>query len=313
MRRKLRPERVPQPQVFSLMWSLIAALAMFASPVLAQQTPSPQTAPAVGSSPSASSRPADSAPPPSLPPAPTIPPPAKVVVPAGTRIAVALDTPLSTRISKVGQLVQFRTSEALPVAENFAIPQDTLFAGKVVEARRPGAFGRGGALRVNIEHIELGNGATAGPVAARIEPTDPEANGRPSSDSNRKAALLNLALWSGQGALLGARIQGGKGAAVGGGAGAAIALIMMMSKRGADVYLEPGTPFLITLDQPVSLPGAALLAGQAGAAATSPGGGTASGSEAKAAGSSPAGASSAPSTDPSADPDRPKLKHRPKP
>lgn len=311
-------------------WVGVAALAFGAVSPLAAQTPSnpraaqppPAAAPAPAASPASASQPlpaasASSTPVLALPPAPTIPPPANVVVPAGTRIAVALDTPLSTRISKAGQIVHFRTSEALPVAENFVIPQDTIFSGKVVEARRPGTFGKGGVLRVAVDHIELENGAGTA-VAGRIEPTDPEANGRPTSDHSRKVALINLVMWSGQGALLGAQIKGGTGAAAGAGAGAAIAMIMMMAKHGADVYLEPGTPFLITLNQPASLPGAALLAGQAPVGVTPSGTGAASpASSARTDGSGPAGTSSSrssgASTDPATDPTRPKLKHRPKP
>jgi hypothetical protein len=303
-------------------WVGVAALAFGAVSPLAAQTPSnpravqppPAAAPAAAASPASAVQPlpaanAPSTPVPALPPAPTIPPPANVVVPAGTRIAVALDTPLSTRISKAGQIVHFRTSEALPVAENFVIPQDTIFSGKVVEARRPGTFGKGGVLRVAVDRIELENGAGSA-IAGRIEPTDPEANGRPTSDHSRRASLINLVMWSGQGALLGAQIRGGAGAAAGAGAGAAIAMIMMMAKHGGDVYLEPGTPFLITLSQPASLPGAALLA-PAGSGAGS------SAANARTDGSSPAWTSNSPSsgasTDPATDPTRPKLKHRPKP
>ena len=308
MRRKLRLNLVPAffPCV------AVAALAMGTAPrVLAQQTPAnPQSAPAGVPQDAASSQSTFGSAFPHMPPVVPPPPvPATVVVPAGTRIAVVLDTPLSTRISKAGQLVHFRTVEALPVAGTLAIPQDTLFSGKVVRAQRPGAFGKSGELRVNVERIELANGAGA-PVAARIDATDPEANGRPTSDHSRKATLLNLALWTGQGALIGDQIKGGKGAAAGAGAGAAIALIIMMSKHGQDVYLEPGTPFQLVLNESLSLSGAALLATSAGAG----GGIAASGtSGTSAAGGSNPGASSAPSTDPSTDPDRPKLKHRPKP
>ncbi len=310
MRRKLRLKSVP---AFFPTWVAVAALTMGAAPqVLAQQTPvNPQGAPATMSQDAASSQPPALGSlfpqiPPVVPPPPV---PATVVVPAGTRIAVVLDTPLSTRISKAGQLVHFRTVEALPVVGTLAIPQDTLFSGKVVRAQRPGAFGKSGELRVNVGRIELANGVGA-PVAARIDATDPEANGRPTSDHSRKATLLNLALWTGQGALIGDQIKGGKGAAAGAGAGAAIALIMMMSKHGQDVYLEPGTPFQVVLNESLSLSGPALLATSAGAGGGNAASGTSGTSAAR--GTNP-GASSAPSPDPSTDPDRPKLKHRPKP
>lgn len=309
MRRRLRPKSVP---AFFSTCAAVAALALGATPhALAQQTPvSTQSAPAaVPQDPASQSPPLGSLFPQIPPVVPPPPVPATVLIPAGTRIAVVLDTPLSTRISRTGQLVHFRTVEALPVAGTLAIPQDTLFSGKVVRAKRPGAFGKAGELSVNVERIELANGAGA-PVAARIDATDPEANGRPTSDHSRKAGLLNLALWTGQGALLGDQIMGGKGAAAGAGAGAAIALIMMMSKHGQDVYLEPGTPFQVVLNESLPLPGPALLAASEGAGGGNPASGN-SGTSA-ASGNNPV-ASSAPSADPSTDPDRPKLRHRPKP
>ena len=325
--------RKPRQTTFAALfwtWVGVAALAIGAAsaPASAQQTPAnPQNAPATAPGAASSQPPASSSPFPQIPPVvppppnavavppppiaparPAPPAPATVVVPAGTRIAVALDTPLSTRISKTGQLVHFRTSEAVPVAGGLTIPPDTLFSGKVIRAQRPGAFGKSGALGVNVERIELGSGAGM-PVAARIDATDPEANGRPTSDHSRKASLLSLALWTGQGALLGDQIMGGKGAATGAGAGAAIALLMMMSKHGQDVYLEPGTPFEVVLNQSLILPGPALLATPVGSSEGSP----ASGNSGTSAGAeNPASISSVPSTDPSTDPDRPKLKHRPK-
>ncbi len=216
------------------------------------------------------------------------------MVPAGTRMAVTLDTPLSTRISKVGQVVNFRTNEALPVGE-MVIPPDTLFTGKVVEAKKPGAFGRSGTLRVEVNRIELTNG-TGSEVAAKIDSSDMNGHGRMRPDKSRAAALLNLAMYGVQGTIIGSQIGGAKGAAIGGGTGAAVALIMMAARKGADVYLEPGMPFEVSIEQPVSLPGKAVAAVQPV---------NTTGSE--------SGGPSNSHLDPANDPDYPKLKHRPKP
>ncbi|MGH9702562.1 MAG: hypothetical protein ACRD4K_04230 [Candidatus Acidiferrales bacterium] len=215
--------------------------------------------------------------------------PETVVVPAGTRMSVTLDTPLSTRISKVGQLVNFRTNDALPVGE-LVIPPDTIFSGKVVEAKKPGAFGRSGSLRVEVSRMELANGIGA-EVTAKIDSSDLNGHGQMRSDRSRAATLLNLALYGVQGTLVGSQIGGAKGAAIGGGAGAAVALIIMAARKGTDVYLEPGMPFEVSIEQPVSLPGKAVAEVQP---ANSNGGNSAGSDHAN-------------------DPDYPRLKHRPKP
>jgi hypothetical protein len=240
-----------------------------------------------------------------------------VVIPSGTRIAVVLDTPISTRISKLGQLVTFRSSESLLVAQGLAIPPDTAFTGKVVEARRPGAFGKTGSLRVKVERIELLNGAGAD-LTARLDTQDADKHGRISSDSSRAAQLYNLAIWTAQGTLIGAQIGGGKGAATGAGAGAAVALLIMMAKHGRDVYLEPGTPFLVILDRPLSLPGQAVLAAQQSARVSAPVAANPLPSHAPTAEGAKAPtnrqtSSDVTPSDPGSDPSRPKLKHRPKP
>jgi hypothetical protein len=276
------------------------------APTPSPSLPSPPS-PVVESSAAPSARPAP----------PPVAVPNTVVIPAGTRIAVVLDTPISTRISKTGQLVTFRSSESLLVAQGLAIPPDTAFTGKVVEARRPGAFGKTGSLRVKVERIQLLNGAGAD-LTARLDTQDADKHGRISSDSSRAAQLYNLAIYTVQGTLIGAQIGGGKGAAAGAGAGAAVALLIMMAKHGRDVYLEPGTPFLVILDRPLSLPGQAVLAAQQSAgvaapvAANPPPGEAPAAEGAKAPTNAQASSDVAPS-DPASDPGRPKLKHRPKP
>lgn len=230
--------------------------------------------------------------------------PTSVAIPAGTRIAVVLDTPLSTRIARQGQLVTFRTTDALRLGEQLEIPPETAFTGSVIEVKRPGGFGKAGALRVRVERINLSTGATA-EVAAHLDSPDMKAQGKLTTDNSRATDLYSLAVYSLEGTLLGSRIKGSKGAAVGAGAGALVALIIMMSKRGPDVYLEPGMPFLVILDKAVELPGAAVYEAQQSFA-------RARGTPADSAGE---GASEIQRNPDGAtlDSDRPKLKHRPKP
>lgn len=150
--------------------------------------------------------------------------------------------------------------QPVQLADLLELPADTMFVGSVVEVKRPGSFGKPGVLRVKVERVELSNGATAN-VVARLNTPDKD-QGRIAADSNRGADLYQLGMWTLQGTLIGSQVRGGKGAAIGAGAGAAAALIIMMSRRGPDVYLEPGMPFLVELDRAVELPGADVWAAQ---------------------------------------------------
>ncbi len=268
-------------------------------------TDSATGAPPIAAPSAAPAAPAELAPPPDLP--------GHVAIPAGSRIAVVLDTPLSTRISRAGQKVTFRTSNAVRLEDGLEIPPDTAFTGSVVEVKRPGGFGKSGVLRVKVDGFELTAGASA-PVVAHLESQDINAKGRLTTDNKHTTDLYSLAMYTLEGTLVGSQIKGGKGAAVGAGAGALAALIIMMSHRGQDVYLEPGMPFQVLLEKPVDLPGKSVWGAQHDYARAHPvgvrstdgseNGGFTRESDTSGAEASPGG------SDP--DPDRPKLKHRPR-
>ncbi len=225
------------------------------------------------------------------PKAPEFVPPEKVFLPGATSIAVVLDTPLSTRITKKGMEAVFLTSQSVQLGEGIQLPPDTRILATIVEAKKPGAFGRPGAMKIKIERIEV-EGQTA-PLVGRLEGVDANA-GKVKSDSSRTADLYRLATWTLSGTLIGAQ-SGGKGALIGAGAGAAVALIIGMSRKGPDLYLEPGTPFSVVVDDAVELNGADVYAAQLKYAQTHH-----SRSEEE-------------MLDSMSDPNRPQLKHRPKP
>jgi hypothetical protein len=189
------------------------------------------------------------------------PVPERVVVPGGTVIDVVLETPLSTRIAKPGMKVTFRTTGPLRLQEQLELPPETGVTGPVSEAKKPGGFGRAGVIRVMIDRIEIPSQAPT-PMLGKLQSADADKRGRITTDNTRGTDLIELAQYTLMGTLLGARIHGGKGAGVGAGAGALVALIIMASRRGPDVYLEPGMPFVVVLDKDVELPGAEVYAAQ---------------------------------------------------
>lgn len=229
------------------------------------------------------------------------PPPEVVRLERGTQLSVILDTPLSTRMTKTGERVTFLLSQPLELGDGLELPPDTRILGTVTEARRPGTFGRPGKLKVKIEKIELATGGEAR-LAAKLQSGDPSAT-RLQADSNRATDLYNLATWSLQGTLIGASLGGGKGAGIGAGAGAAAAILIMASRRGPDLYLEPGMPFIVTLDSPAELRGWDVRHAQRQFASTGGNGADGPGETAS---------DSNPENDSELRGNRPKLKRRPK-
>jgi hypothetical protein len=199
------------------------------------------------------------APPVEATPAPP-PPPATVELPAGTRIPVVLDTALSTRITKRGESAIFRTTQAIPVHDTLEIPPDTEIVATVIEARKPGGFGKPGTLKIQLTGIRLASGAEQR-LVARLDSQDMK-QGRISADKSGSNNVVDLAQWAVLGTLGGYQVGGGKGAGYGAAAGAAIGLVIMMARRGPDLYLEPGMPFDIVVNEPVALPGAEVQTAQ---------------------------------------------------
>jgi hypothetical protein len=177
-----------------------------------------------------------------------------VTLPAGTEIEVTLETAMSTRISKAGQPVTFRSVNPIRVHDLLEIPPETAINGQVVSAKKPGGFGSGGEILVKVSYIEIVPGQAAA-LDARLESADLSGNGRAKGDSNKAANVLDLAQWTLLGTAIGNSAGGGKGAGYGAAAGALAAMIILMSRKGSDVYLEPGTPFRVILERPVELAG----------------------------------------------------------
>jgi hypothetical protein len=186
--------------------------------------------------------------------------PEKVAIPAGTRIQIMLETPLSSRFSRRGQAVIFRTSSWLALGPGLDVPPGMEIRGRLSDVNRPGAFGKSGALRVSVEEIVL-PGAPPARLRAQLRSAGMNSRGRLTTEGRRSLSMQNLAVFSLQGTMAGAQF-GGKAAGIGAGAGAAIAAVLMMSQRGRDVSISAGTPFSARLQQDVELPSAAVYEAQ---------------------------------------------------
>jgi hypothetical protein len=182
--------------------------------------------------------------------------PERIAIPAGTRIPIVLETPLSSRSSHRGQIVVFRTTGAVALGEDLQLPPGVEVRGRVAEVTRPGTFGRAGALRVIVDRMVL-PGDSAAVLLAQLRSADINSRGRLTNENRRLMDRQGLVVLSLQGALAGAQF-GGKAAGIGAGAGAAVAVVLMMSKKGRDVSVSPGTPFSVRLQQDADLPAPAV-------------------------------------------------------
>jgi len=181
----------------------------------------------------------------------------EIVVPDGTVISVALSAFLNTKSTQVGDLFYADVVYPIWLQQRLVIPKGSTVRGTVTEVVRPGRVKGKGRLAVRIDDILLPNGVRRslnasfrgihGPGSEKIDRRTETV----AADSSKGEDTGTVVGTAGQGAIIGALSSGGKGAAIGSGAGAAVGLATVLFSRGKDLVLEPGTQFDLELKQPM--------------------------------------------------------------
>jgi hypothetical protein len=134
-----------------------------------------------------------------------------LVVQANTPIYIRLQQPISSATAQAGQNFTAELDEPLMVDGQTLAPQGAAVTGKVVAVRESGRLHNAGYVRITLSSITL-NGKTV-PLQTNSVFV--------SGGSYKKRNLAFIGGGAGGGALLGALVDGGKGAEVGPTAGAA--------------------------------------------------------------------------------------------
>jgi hypothetical protein len=228
------------------------------------QAPPPAASPAPATDPQAPA-PADQQPPPASEPvdaphdqappagAPTAAAPRAVApapprfremtLPAGTELALRLETPVASDTSTVEDPVRAVLRHSIVRDTMTVLPAGTPLTGQVTAVQRAGkvkgraqvAF-RFSALTVDDERYEIATSRVAR-----------EARGTKKKDATK------VGIGAGAGAIVGGILGGGKGAAIGAGVGAGAGTGVVMSTRGEEVRLAAGTPVTVTLSNPLTI------------------------------------------------------------
>lgn len=202
------------------------------------------TEPAAGSTP-AGSAPAADQPARQAPAAPARPRAQSVSVPSGTILTLALDQPLNSKTSQVGDSFSATVLDPVEVDNRVAIPAGSKVEGKVTEAV-PAKRGAGNAkLAMSFDTLRLESGYRTAITGSFQEVTE--------SKKKRNAAIIGGS--AAGGALLG-RILGKdtKGAVVGAILGGGIGTAVVVGQEGEQAKLPADTPFEIRLEEAVKVP-----------------------------------------------------------
>lgn len=184
--------------------------------------------------------------------APEPPAPVRVVaIPAGTTIPAAMETSLSTRTHKVGDIFHARVTEEILASDGMVlVPQGARLEGRVAEASQSSSSQEEALLLLTFEHLLIMGERF--PIDAVVT----EVAMQTSAQASGARTAATVATGAAAGAVVG-RILGGDrrstvaGAVVGAVAGTGVAL----TTRDGHATIDEGARVVVRLDSPTTLGG----------------------------------------------------------
>src|SRR5262245_23960677 len=164
-------------------------------------------------------------------------PPAKVSVPEGTPLKLVLETSLSSATNQEGDAVAAKLGDDLRVGEKVVAPAGTPVKGRITAAVRSGKVKGRARLALTFDTLVL-KGSEVEIATSAIDVT--------AHDTKKKDAAIIGGATAG-GAILGAILDGKKGAAVGAGVGAAGGTGTVLATRGDEVEVRAGQSLTVKL------------------------------------------------------------------
>ena len=167
----------------------------------------------------------------------------RIVVPAGTQVAMTLQTGLTTKTTNVGDRFEATVSSPVSVNGRVAIPDGAKVSGHVILVEQPGKASGRGLLQLSYDTVTFGGHAYDLGTLSQVYES--------ASGTKKDVALIGGGTVAGGvvGAIVGGDKSVAKGAAVGAVAGTGASLMT----RGPQLTLERGTALSASLDQAVSV------------------------------------------------------------
>jgi type IV secretion system protein VirB10 len=181
------------------------------------------------------------------------------IVPAGSRVALALRNALDTRHAHEGDAVYLEVSVPVYAGGRLAIPRGS-FVNGVVTVSKPAKGVKGkGQLFIRFETLTLPNGVTrdfrsrlgsADSGRGQVDPKEGGVTGERDSSGDARTVAIGTGVGAGVGSMAGAAAGhplGGVG--IGAAAGAAAGLATILHDKRADVTLPRGSMLQMVLDR----------------------------------------------------------------
>jgi hypothetical protein len=186
----------------------------------------------------------------------------QVTLPAGTKFKVRLETPISSKISEVGDKVVVTLLEPLPIDSQHALPRGIEMTGQITQVKRAGQVKGRAEVYALINELTTTYGSES--IVVSIVSADDYVNDE-KLQTDEEGKLKSNHDWgddvkkAGAGAGLGsiatapvAIATQNVGAAIAGPAAGALAGLLLT--RGKEIRLAAGTVFRMKFDKPVTIP-----------------------------------------------------------
>jgi hypothetical protein len=177
--------------------------------------------------------------------APAVPVWREVTLPAGTNLAVVLDTTVASATSEVEAPVNAHLSRSVTIHGQTALAEGSRVSGVVTEATR--------AAKVKgLAHVAIRFNTLTPRGDDQRYTIHTAAVGR-TAEATKKDDALKIGVPAAGGAVLGGILGGKKGAVIGGSAGGGAGTAVVLSTRGKEVTLPSGAALTLRLTEPLTV------------------------------------------------------------
>jgi hypothetical protein len=169
----------------------------------------------------------------------------RVTIPAGTVLRLRVDRGFGSDISRVEDPVSATLTRAVVIDGRTILPAGSAAAGYVSEAVRPGKVKGRGRVAVRFTRIDPGPG---------FEPYRMQTRSWVAvAPATKKKDALTIGLPAAGGAVVGALVDGKKGAAIGSAVGGGAGTAVVLTTRGKDVRVGRGAVLSVRLTSPLTV------------------------------------------------------------
>jgi hypothetical protein len=169
----------------------------------------------------------------------------EVTIPAGTVLRLRVNRGFGSDISRVEDPISATLSRAVVIDGRTILPAGSRASGYVTEATRPGKVRGRGRVAVRFTRIAPANESSTYNMRTNswvaVAP------------ATKKKDALTIGIPAAGGAVIGALVDGKKGAAIGSAAGGGAGTAVVLSTRGKDVRINSGATLAVRLTEPLTV------------------------------------------------------------